>query len=60
MGLTVHYQRRSDAIARDMTRGSSSVCFPLLDRDLRIRAASRARVEQIAHQLVAMERPPLT
>ena len=42
MGLTVHHQRRFDAIAREVIRGSPGVCFLLLDCDLRIRAASSA------------------
>jgi hypothetical protein len=42
LGLAVLYQRRFDAIAREMFRGSSDVCYLLLDCDLRIRAASRA------------------
>lgn len=39
---TVRNQDQFDAIARDMVHGVSGVCCVLLDRDLRIRAASRA------------------
>ncbi|BCO68358.1 hypothetical protein MINTM007_29690 [Mycobacterium intracellulare] len=35
-------QGQFDAIAREMVQGVSGVCCVLLDRDLRIRAASRA------------------
>lgn len=35
-------QQRFDAMAREMVQGASGVCCVLLDRDLRIRAASRA------------------
>lgn len=38
----MRHQRRFDAIARDMTRASAGVSFLILDRGLRIRAASEA------------------
>ena len=42
VGVKVRNQGRFEAIAREMVQGASGVCCLLLDRDLRIRAASRA------------------